>query len=479
MKTKTKLNNDKGVVVECLKQYCKNNDTTQLTVRELVDKVKKYYIDVPRLQEASAVSMNRLVYLYGLPHKVVRTRKSSHKDIQFLNNIARDKYIKASFVEVQKLLPGVFKDEDAYKQKLELYNIPYLKTTDVILASVGGFEKFKDMDVGEVLLKFEEYCKQNNYPTFPNNIAKKLCGDIRKKAQIEKSVKNTVNNESNIIELEAKPMVIEALNNEEHLDELKETQKQIQDMFKGVCEEKSMTEQATEDVDGILRRKYRLLECFAEKCYSTKDYIDILDTLIYLCENITTHIAKTINQYDIMNSYQNDLLHEVENTESELQQDTYLLCKLRYLRHIRRLKQYETEDLKTIKSFIDTINTHKLKLTKNKLKALQEKRGNAKFIPMVDIKMVPKYDWAEYGSWTDKKIHKHILTTPVPTEVSYRVTAEVSGSGFGPFAKWGECYNCKNEETALELAKQDLEKLKKEKKGALMYSKLYAYKIEN
>lgn len=148
----------------------------------------------------------------------------------------------------------------------------------------------------------------------------------------------------------------------------------------------------SEEVINTINRKSKLLDCYIDKEYNTQDYINMLEMLQYLCTNINILISKQNDRHDIMNSYQGDVIHTIENVESN--GDTYLQDKLHILRNIRRDCEYDAKDLQFMEQFLKSIDINKLNSIISTLKKAQSQREKCIYIPMVDIDMVKKYDWA-------------------------------------------------------------------------------------
>lgn len=246
-----------------------------------------------------------------------------------------------------------------------------------------------------------------------------------------------------------------------------------------------------EEVNSVMERKCKALGCNLDRNPQTTDYVDLLDTLLYLCENVDKIIKARRDQYDIINAYQGDVLHEMEN-EVVQEGDTYLVDKMHVVRNRRRYFEYDCNDMLQMRRFLQGIDTSALKISLGQLKRAVKTRQNPKFIPVIDTGLVKKYDWAINGSLQNAKMNKPLLVTNAkmgkstavtPTTAgpivrsatrntrklkTFRVSCELSGGGFGAFKKWHKDYNCINEDIAKSYAEADLNKLKEAYKGLLV-----------
>jgi hypothetical protein len=257
-----------------------------------------------------------------------------------------------------------------------------------------------------------------------------------------------------------------------------------------------------EEVTKVLEKKCKSLGCNLERNPQTTDYVDLLDTLLYLCENVDKIIKARRDQYDVINAYQGDCLHEMEN-EVAAEGDTYLSDKMHVIRNRRRYYEYDCNDLLQMRRFLQSVDVSSLKISLGQLKRAVKTRQNPKFIPLIDTSLVKKYDWAINGTLASPKMNKPILitnlkanktvatpatqavTTPTPARTvgrpkklkTFRVSCELSGGGFGAFKKWHKDYSCITEDIAMSYAEQDLSKLKEAYKG-LLVTKLDVHLID-
>lgn len=231
-----------------------------------------------------------------------------------------------------------------------------------------------------------------------------------------------------------------------------------------------------EEVNETIIRKFQEVGCRTSVNYITKQYIEMLEMLNYLSQNFEKLIEYRKAQKDIMNSYQADAVHEQENVIAK-EGDTYLSDKLHVIRDQRRYYDYDETDLSMMSNLF--IHMKKLNVSEiiDKLKELNKERDTAYYIPLVDKDLVSKYKWAISG---DGKKDKKTLRQTVAENVSnlglissetvpqvrscsnrrnylFRVSAELSGGGYGVCKQWYKDYWCYNTEIATRKAKQDLE----------------------
>ena len=255
-----------------------------------------------------------------------------------------------------------------------------------------------------------------------------------------------------------------------------------------------------EEVNSIMTKKFRSLGCSLSRDYDTADYVNMLDMLIYLVENGQTIINNRKNQQNIMNAYQSDLLHEMENAIAE-PGDTYLSDKMHIVRNYRRHFEMDYKDVATLRQLRESLNLDMLKATLVNLKKNLNYVENPVFKPLIDTSMIDKYDWvksidsnsaksnisvARYNPNSFKNantINGRPVTrigmganTPPTDQLSsklqkklkvFRVSAKVSGGGYGVFTNWYRDYQCNNSKTALAYATNTLNQLCNNKKGMI------------
>lgn len=271
-------------------------------------------------------------------------------------------------------------------------------------------------------------------------------------------------------------------------------------------------------VDDVSNAKFVALDCKEPEKYTTDTYIKALEIIMDLCENRSSILEHRQKQHDIMNAYQNDVLHEVENADIE-DGDNTLLMKLKIVRNKRRYYEYDYNDVSILKTFLETVNLNKLKTVLGQLYKFKDIRENIVYKPNVDITMANKYDWvvktkttnetdikttkitstlSEIRDSKDKGIDakkdieskfkqqfkpgedfvanlitsqeniKNKSNKKVPTIKKYRVSCELSGGGYGTFKRWTREYTCLNEDLAKSFAEQEIQQIKNKNKGVLV-----------
>ena len=273
-----------------------------------------------------------------------------------------------------------------------------------------------------------------------------------------------------------------------------------------------------QQVDNVSNAKFVALNCKEPEKYTTDTYIKALEIIMDLCENRSSILEHRQKQHDIMNAYQNDVLHEVENADIE-NGDNTLLMKLKIVRNKRRYYEYDYNDVSILKTFLETVNLNKLKTVLGQLYKFKDIRENIVYKPNVDITMVDKYDWvvktkttnesdikatkitstlSEIRDSKDKCINankdieskfkqqfkpgedfvanlitsqeniKNKSNKKVPVIKKYRVSCELSGGGYGTFKRWTREYTCLNEDLAKSFAEQEIQQIKTKNKGVLV-----------
>lgn len=273
-----------------------------------------------------------------------------------------------------------------------------------------------------------------------------------------------------------------------------------------------------EEISNTAKIKYKQLKCDLEEDYETSDYLYVLNMLLYLVTNYERIINNRNTQHNVMNAYQEDWLHEMENTIAE-EGSTYLSDKGHILRNIRRHIEYDYNDVYIMQDFLKSVNVQKLKVVIGHLTKFQTTRNNPKFVPAVDKTLLSKYGWAVNG--VEKYISKKPQNIPstqklvanrqgvtvndagqgeleqqlkpqtfskpsyIPADVLktkkdnlYRGICYLSGAGFGTFKKWQKDYIATTENKARELMDSDLNLLMLEHKGVLITDKSL-HKVSN
>lgn len=255
-----------------------------------------------------------------------------------------------------------------------------------------------------------------------------------------------------------------------------------------------------EEVNSVMQKRFRALGCSLSRDYDTTDYINMIDMLIYLVENGQTIVNNRRSQQNIMNAYQSDILHTMENTIAE-DGDTYLGDKMHIVRNYRRHFEMDYRDVATLRSLRESLDVSMLKTTLTNLKKNLNYVENPVFKPLVDTTMADKYEWAKdidsnsaksnisvtkynpTGFQKANTINGRPITrigmgsNTVPTSQMnskmqkklkvFRVSAKVSGGGYGAFTNWYRDYECSNSKTALAYATNTLNQLCNNKKGMI------------
>lgn len=269
------------------------------------------------------------------------------------------------------------------------------------------------------------------------------------------------------------------------------------------------------EVNNIANTKFTAMNCRQEEKYTTDTYIKALEIILDLCENRGQILSNRQKQHDIMNAYQNDVLHEVENLDI-YDTDNSLLLKLKTVRDKRRYYEYDYNDVGILKPFLETIDLNKLKMVLGQLNKFKEVRENIVYKPNVDITMTEKYDWVIKTKSTNESDIKQTKITSTITEIGnvsqpnnkikpkfkqqlrpgqsfaqevittqeniknskvskrapnvkkFKVTCELSGGGYGAFSRWQREYTCLSDELAKSFAEQELNQIKSKNKGVLI-----------
>lgn len=165
------------------------------------------------------------------------------------------------------------------------------------------------------------------------------------------------------------------------------------------------------EVYGVFKAWFEDMNCVTERDFQTSDYIQLLESFIYLAENCNQIINARHDQHDIANCYQSDVVHEQENVVLE-DGNTYLSDKMHIIRNTRRYIEYDSNDMNVMRPILKSIDVAGFKKVLAILKKYDADRKHPVFIPMVDKKMVQKYDWAIAGSDQSGKLaRKPILVT--------------------------------------------------------------------
>lgn len=231
-----------------------------------------------------------------------------------------------------------------------------------------------------------------------------------------------------------------------------------------------------QEVLTTIQDKARKLNCNTDKDYTTDTYIEVLEILKYIATKRTTLQRTRLDQKDITQGYQEDVLHEIEFSESE-PGDTYLQDKLKLIRGYRRYFEHDYEDLLIMEDLLSTIDTTKLSEVLTKLKSKRNARdGKYFYIPRVDNSMIQKYEWAKNGQLDSRIVNKPLLTTAAKLESrkmhQYVATCQVSGYGIGTFKDWKRIVTAPDEKNAEEQVLKVLNNTKTQKCGNYMWHNL-------
>lgn len=250
------------------------------------------------------------------------------------------------------------------------------------------------------------------------------------------------------------------------------------------------------EIDNLLEIKFKRMNCSVEKNYSVDDYINMLEMLIYLKENKDTIIKNRHSQQNIMNAYQSDTLHEIENAVLE-DGNTYLSDKLHILRKYRRYYENDYKNVSALKPLLELVDNDTMQKALGSLKRNKSYNNNPVFKPLVDTTIINKYDWAKSMDLSSAKSNISIINynpmefsqsnngrpltriglpenTPPTSQLNskmrrslkvFRVSCKVSGGGYGVFKEWYRDYECTNSKTALAYATNTLNQLSSTRKG--------------
>lgn len=167
-----------------------------------------------------------------------------------------------------------------------------------------------------------------------------------------------------------------------------------------------------QEVEKVSKEKFKELKCKELEDYTTNTYIDMLNLLQFLVVNRQQIIETRQKQHDVMNAYQDDVLHEIEKTEPVIGDNT-LQTKLHIIRDKRRYYEYDFNDVSIMKQFLESIDLKKLNIVLGQLKKFKETRENPTFIPSVDKNMTAKYNWT-----INVQKSPELKTTKIPSTIS-------------------------------------------------------------
>lgn len=251
------------------------------------------------------------------------------------------------------------------------------------------------------------------------------------------------------------------------------------------------------EVNTVLGKRFKNLGVTVERDYTTDEYINALDMLLYLKENCDNIIRNRRSQQNIMNAYQSDMIHTIENVIAD-EGDTYLSDKMHIIRDYRRFYEVDYKNVSALKTILGKLDTADLR---NAIRVLQKNKDfveNPVFKPYVDTTLIDKYDWAQpidpnsakanvsitrYNPTSFNTVSTKPVTrigmapnTPPTSQLSskirkslhtFRVSCRVSGGGYGVFKEWHRDYECTNKNTALAYATNTLNQLAANRKGMI------------
>ena len=238
------------------------------------------------------------------------------------------------------------------------------------------------------------------------------------------------------------------------------------------------------EVRQIITKKFRRLNCYTSRTYNTDDYINILEILLYLKENQDDILKARRSQHNIMNAYQQDTIHEAENTIAG-DGDTYISDKLHVIRNYRRYFEMDYRDVEFLKPIVDLMDKDTLQKALYKLQLNKKLINEPVFKPLVDSTMIQKYEWAKSIDLFSAKANIDITTYGIPAKQKlkaikepkksiekpvlkkFRVSCQVSGGGFGAFTQWYRDYLCTSSSIALAYATNTLNQLKQTRSGMM------------
>ena len=162
------------------------------------------------------------------------------------------------------------------------------------------------------------------------------------------------------------------------------------------------------EVVSVLDERFKKDKCRNPLNYTINDYINMLEMFEYLATHIDTIIKFRDKQFTIVNDYQFDIVHEMEN-ELAKDGDTYFQDKMYVLRDYRRYMEMDYKASNIMKPFINMMKTginpnNPLDKCIKSLKQIEQTNSQPKFIPRVDVGMAKKYDWALLRNSYNKRV---------------------------------------------------------------------------
>lgn len=221
---------------------------------------------------------------------------------------------------------------------------------------------------------------------------------------------------------------------------------------------------------GTLNRKFELLRCKDKLEYNIDEIIKAVQIIKDFKTRYPLYLSNGVKQHEVMNDFQSDLIHIFENTR---QNTTELSDKLTYLRVVRRDLQFGKTYINAIKPLIDSIplNGEQLSQVEENLIAAKYDREHPTYIPLVDMDMIERYEWAAQPSKLQNKYERNNLSLKVEVsdkETVYECTCFISGGGYGTFRPYNRTYTASSEQMAQNMFNKDLDNIKRNTKGILI-----------
>lgn len=229
------------------------------------------------------------------------------------------------------------------------------------------------------------------------------------------------------------------------------------------------------EVDKTFNHKCKQLEISSDVEVHTEEIRNALNTLIKYATEANNILRLCNDHEDILEQYNRDVEHAIELTDPTYN-DTYLQNKIRAIRKKRRNVKYIRNDIENLKPILDVINHNMPKFTSviKQLNADLNRRKESRYVPLVDIDMISKYDWCFQGSIISKRVNTPILTTNTEIDRNYikslpwfRVKAEYIGYGNNiPFYNVHYDVKAVDEEDAINKSKRYFENIKSKHPGS-------------
>lgn len=258
-------------------------------------------------------------------------------------------------------------------------------------------------------------------------------------------------------------------------------------------------EKAEKEVQSILDSKFNEMNCLDNITYTVDDYLQAFSIIANLVDNKDEIFNKRELQYKILNWYQDDIIHEIENTDIE-EGNPYLQTKLKVLRNKRR---YYEDDRNLIIVLSDSLEKLKSNLDLNTIDECITKIERFRdtepiYRPRVDNTLLDKYDWAQpledskdLVPYTISNNCNHIDIRLVVKDPAIEKTkskneipwwsyqAYISGCGAGTFKKWTRVFATNSQSRAEELGNQAIQEYINEKYKGAMISNRSVHRINN